>query len=161
MLQRIEENEHLFRCLVYIDLNMVRAGVVDHPSKWPFGGYNEIQKPRRKNILIDYEKLLELVNIESYELLKQEHKGWVENALAGRNSYHNGRDDKWPKSIAVGSKSFVEDVKSALRSLALGREAKESGDGYQLRESPLRYGVHFGVRNENIEVNNSYLWGII
>ena len=44
----IESGEHLLRCLVYIDLNMVRAGAVDHPSKWPHGGFNEIQSPRRK-----------------------------------------------------------------------------------------------------------------
>jgi REP element-mobilizing transposase RayT len=30
----IEANEHLHRCLVYIDLNMVRAGVVSHPERW-------------------------------------------------------------------------------------------------------------------------------
>jgi putative transposase len=29
----IETGEHLLRCLVYIDLNMVRAGVVNHPSE--------------------------------------------------------------------------------------------------------------------------------
>jgi putative transposase len=29
----IEANEHLHRCLVYIDLNMVRAGVVNHPER--------------------------------------------------------------------------------------------------------------------------------
>jgi putative transposase len=57
----IEDSEHFFRCCAYIDLNMVRAGVVDHPSQWPFCGYNEIQKPRRKNILIDYGKFIELV----------------------------------------------------------------------------------------------------
>ena len=28
----IEQNDHLNRCLVYIDLNMVRAGVVNHPK---------------------------------------------------------------------------------------------------------------------------------
>ena len=27
----IETDEHLHRCIVYIDLNMVRAGVVEHP----------------------------------------------------------------------------------------------------------------------------------
>ena len=52
------------RCLVYIDLNMVlnmvRAGVVDDPSKWPHGGYNEIRAPRRKNIIIAYERNREL-----------------------------------------------------------------------------------------------------
>ena len=53
----IESGEHLLQCLVYIDLNMVRAGVVDHPSKWPHGGYNEIQAPRRKNVIIAYDRL--------------------------------------------------------------------------------------------------------
>ena len=39
----VEHGVHLFlfRCLVYIDLNMVRAGVVNHPSEWPFSGYGE------------------------------------------------------------------------------------------------------------------------
>jgi REP element-mobilizing transposase RayT len=44
----VESGDHLGRYLVYIDTNMVRAGVVSHPSKWPFSGYNEIQKPRKK-----------------------------------------------------------------------------------------------------------------
>ncbi len=38
----IESEEHLFKCLTYIDLNMVRNGVVSHPSEWYFCGYNEI-----------------------------------------------------------------------------------------------------------------------
>jgi putative transposase len=33
----IESGEHLRRCLVYIDLNMVRAGVANHPAEWPYG----------------------------------------------------------------------------------------------------------------------------
>jgi putative transposase len=49
----IETGEHLLRCIVYVDLNMVRAGVVSNPKQWNHGGYNEIQHPRRKNILID------------------------------------------------------------------------------------------------------------
>ncbi len=36
----VEEGEHVLRCLVYIDLNMLRAGVINHPSMWPFCGYN-------------------------------------------------------------------------------------------------------------------------
>jgi len=32
----VETGEHLLRCLVYIDLNMVRVGVVSHPSEWVF-----------------------------------------------------------------------------------------------------------------------------
>ena len=29
----VATDEHLFRCLLYIDFNMVRAGVVKHPSE--------------------------------------------------------------------------------------------------------------------------------
>jgi putative transposase len=36
----VESNTHLIRCMAYIDLNMVRAGVVRHPGKWKYGGYN-------------------------------------------------------------------------------------------------------------------------
>lgn len=35
----VEINEHLQRCLVDIDLNMVRARVVTHPSNWTQSGY--------------------------------------------------------------------------------------------------------------------------
>lgn len=48
----IESGEHLRRCLVYIDLNMVRAGAVTHPAEWAFGGYHEIQGNRRRNLLL-------------------------------------------------------------------------------------------------------------
>ena len=30
----VETNHHLISCLTYIDLNMVRAGAVAHPSQW-------------------------------------------------------------------------------------------------------------------------------
>jgi len=39
----VETGDHLARCMVYIDTNMVRAGAVSHPSEWSFCGYNEIQ----------------------------------------------------------------------------------------------------------------------
>jgi REP element-mobilizing transposase RayT len=50
----VEADFHLIQCMIYIDLNMVRAGVVNHPSEWPFSGYNEIQNPRQRYSLIDY-----------------------------------------------------------------------------------------------------------
>jgi putative transposase len=53
----VESGDHLARCMVYIDMNMVRAGVVSHPAMWPFCGYNEIQEPRRKNVLISHRRL--------------------------------------------------------------------------------------------------------
>ncbi len=136
---------------------MVRTGIVDHPSQWPFCGYNEIQEPRNKNVLINYDKLRELVGVESYDLVRRSHKGWVEEYLGVGN---NSRDDKWTKSIAVGSKGFVEYVKSALSALAKGREPKEAGESYELREPSAPYGKHFGVKNEDIGADNAYFWDI-
>jgi len=53
--------------LIYIDTNMVREGVVSHPSKSPFGGYNEVQVPRRRNVLIDYEQFQAFFGTDSYD----------------------------------------------------------------------------------------------
>ena len=44
----VDSDDHLRRCLVYMDLNMVRAGAVKHPSQWAHCGYSEIQKPRER-----------------------------------------------------------------------------------------------------------------
>ncbi|MDH5693426.1 MAG: transposase [Gammaproteobacteria bacterium] len=41
----IDTENHLFRCQTYIDLNMVRAGAVEHPKQWMPCGYNEIMEP--------------------------------------------------------------------------------------------------------------------
>jgi putative transposase len=50
-------DEHLHQCLVYIDLNMVRARVVNHPSKWAHSGFVEIQKPPKRYGIIDLGEL--------------------------------------------------------------------------------------------------------
>ena len=105
----VESYEHLARCLVYIDANMVRAGVVSHPSEWSFSGYNEIQEPRRKNVLIDSERLQGLLGAASYDQLRRSHKGWVEEHLGDEAKE---RQDEWTDSVAVGSKSFIESVKA-------------------------------------------------
>jgi putative transposase len=53
----VENNRHLRQCIAYIDMNMVRAGVVDHPEKWACYGYNEIQNPRARKGIIDFDRL--------------------------------------------------------------------------------------------------------
>jgi putative transposase len=48
----VQTDEHLAKCLVYIDLNMVRAGVVQHPSAYGISGYNEIQTPPKRYSIV-------------------------------------------------------------------------------------------------------------
>jgi hypothetical protein len=95
----VESGDHLLQCLVYIDLNMVRAGVVKHPSGWAFSGYNEIQKPRQRYALIDDARLMNLVGIEPYDLLKDSHRRWVDASVV--SSGDNTRVSDWTQSITA------------------------------------------------------------
>ena len=153
----VETGDHLARCMAYIDTNMVRAGAVSHPSSWFFCGYNEIQEPRRKNVLIDYERLQGLFGARSYQQLKLSHKGWIEEYLGDGSKI---RQDEWTDSIAVGSKTFVEKVKALMGFRAMGRDVKESGGGYQLREDAVSYKALLGPEKCDIGPKNTYFWDI-
>ncbi len=107
----VEADKHLVQCLVYIDLNMVHAGVVEHPSEWEFCGYNEIQAARQRYALIDYNELRGLLNFESTVDLASGYRGWIEEALHEDNGI---RDGKWTESVAMGSESFLSATKEAL-----------------------------------------------
>lgn len=45
----LEADEHLHRWLAYIDLNKVRARVVNYPAGWEHSGYREIRYPPRNH----------------------------------------------------------------------------------------------------------------
>ncbi len=151
----IETGEHLLRCLVYMDLNMVRAGVVNHPEKWNHGGYNEIQQPRRKNILIDYEALSHLSGFDSFERFQSVDRRWVESALSDDTAKRQGC---WTRSIATGSRSFIEDVKRQMRSVAVGRRIRKKKEGYELRETQAPYRALFDAEKVDIEGENLWFW---
>jgi len=153
----VETGEHLWRCMVYIDTNMVRAGVVSHPTLWPFSGYNQIQVPRKKSVLIDYERLQELFGLGSYDEVKSCYMKGVENYLAERQT---SRQEEWTQSIAVGSRPFVERVKELLGFRAKGREVAGGAHGYQLRESLARYNGLFNSKNDDIVPMNTFFWSI-
>jgi hypothetical protein len=55
-----------------------------------------------------------------------------------------------PYLTGVGSKGFVESVKTLLGALARGRKVREAAEAYQLREPSALYSGHFGVKNEGI-----------
>jgi putative transposase len=83
-------DSHLIRCRLYIDLNMVRAGVVRHPSEWPFSGYNEIQRPRERYALVDYGGLRNLLNFKEMPDLADACRGWLEEAIGAEGRLRDG-----------------------------------------------------------------------
>jgi hypothetical protein len=97
--------------MVYIDMNMVRAGVVKHPQEWPYGGYTEIQSPRQRYALLDYEGLKEILNFKTIEELAEAYRDWVDDTVIKGN---HKRDGKSTESIAVGSELFVSTTKDKL-----------------------------------------------
>ncbi len=153
----VETNHHLVQCLVYMDLNMVRAGVVSHPHEWNESGYREIQQPRQRYALIDHQCLMDLLAIPSMEMLQRSHRSWVEEALSMERS---ARDGKWSESIAVGSKGFVAMVKRQLGLRAKGRKMAESRDECQLREAQSPYSANFDGKNDLLNSQNLHFWEV-
>lgn len=151
----VESGEHLLRCIVYIDLNMVRAGVVRHPAEWTFSGYNEIQNPRRKCSLLANERLQRLLNFPAYEDLVVAHRQWVEETI---RSGDFSRSSEWTQSIAVGSREFVAKTKEKLGVRAKGRKVLEDNEVCQLREQRTPYVSNFGAENGDIGFQNTYSW---
>jgi REP element-mobilizing transposase RayT len=77
----VENHGHLVQCMVYIDLNMVRAGVVRHPCEWPHCGYTEIQRPPVRYALIDRERLMALLGVDDSEQLSASYRSWIEHEI--------------------------------------------------------------------------------
>jgi len=86
----------LRQCITYIDINMVRAGVAAHPEQWEFCGYNEIQNPRKKKGIIDFDRLMSLQGFDNYDELKDAHHKWLKSAIQIDNC---GKENKWTQSI--------------------------------------------------------------
>jgi REP element-mobilizing transposase RayT len=150
----IEADEHLHRCLVYIDLNMVRAGVVNDPGEWKESGFSEIQKLRKRYAIIDLKSLSELSGLDVRDF-QRAHRQWIEQRMANGLA---ARDECWSEAIAVGSRSFVEKLKSDLGIKAVHRDVIGADGIYALRESAEAYATHFNGESEALMSQNSFLW---
>lgn len=133
----VDRNRYLRQCITYIDLNMVRAGVVAHPSEWEFCGYNEIQSPRKRKGIIDFDRLQQLLGFETYTDLKDAHFKWVESKLQADS---NSTESRWTQSIAVRGKTFIEKIKETLGFRVKGRKVAHAHDTFELREGQKPYG---------------------
>ena len=139
----VESGEHLARCVVYVDLNMVRAGVVAHPREWPAGGYHEIQGERQRYRIVDRAALAEALQVD-VERLAEVHREWIDEALR----HPATRQPQWSESVAVGGRAFAERVLRDLGARARDRRIEPSGGAYVVREPPAAYGAYFDTEIE-------------
>jgi len=140
----IESDNHLFECMTYIDLNMIRAGVVKHPIDWKHSGYYEIQNPPKRYSIIDLSALLTLTGFASLDALQQTQREWIdsklENNILQRQSY-------WTDSVAVGSQNYIETLQARLGVRTNGRQCVVEGEHYVLKEPEVSYNAFFTSEN--------------
>jgi putative transposase len=103
----IEDGSHFWNCMKYIDLNMVRAGVVCHPRDWPWCGYQEIVGLRRRYRILDLGELSRAMGVEDLEAFARWYDAELDQTLSTTKL---SREPLWSESIAVGSEDFVRRV---------------------------------------------------
>ena len=137
----IEDGEHLWRCLRYIDLNMVRAGVVEHPSEWEWTGWGELMGERRRNKLLNMAAVLAALDVSELDVFRLRHREQVENAL---RVHELDREPRWSESVAIGGSAYTECIARELRRdytrKRLDRRARADG-AWVLRENTENYGA--------------------
>ncbi len=148
----VDTEGYLARCMAYIDLNMVRAGVVSHPGEWEDSGYQEIHKPPERYRIIDLQALMSLLAIADVQQLQKECLAWIEEALKANTTERN---EQWTASIAVGKPAFVMRVQSELGIKARGREVVQAERAYLLKEVAETYKPLFGDENDDLRLENS------
>ncbi len=140
----VQTDDHLARCLVYMDLNMVRAGVVAHPRDWQWSGYHELMHPPQRYAITDQAKLMALLGITSLGDLQHTRDQWITDRL-GEGQVT--REAGWTQSLALGSADFVEDVKEKLGITAKARRIIERDGVHVLKEPAVSYAIDCDAEN--------------
>jgi len=129
----VDSDVHFVRCMFYVDLNMVRAGVVSHPIEWEHCGFQEITGMRQRYQLINRQKLCCLLAIAPSDLARS-YGGWIEDYM---KEPHLEREGRWTESLAVGRREFVVDFKDRLGFRAKYREVTGLAESFELREDRM------------------------
>lgn len=100
----VETGAHLSRCLFYLDMNMVRAGVVAHPRDWEFGGYQELSGARQRYRIVDQRRLLACLAMPDAATFRPWHEATLAE-LCGRPQ--PTREPHWSRAFAVGGREWL------------------------------------------------------
>ncbi len=103
----VDCGDYVWNCMKYIDLNMVRAGVVHHPREWRWCGYQELIGQRQRYRLLDLDQVVSQCGGGRLESFRRSYEAAISEAIDRR---HLHREAWWTESIAVGRESSVRDI---------------------------------------------------
>lgn len=135
----VEAGHHLWSCLRYIDLNMVRAGAVEHPREWPWATWAELTGGRRRHRLVDRSALLTATGAPDWYSFLDHYRALIDEAI---RVHRVERESWWTEATAVGRLEYVTAIEAELRGEGQRRRfATESApEGLVvLRETPHTY----------------------
>ena len=148
----VESGTHLKACMTYIDLNVVRAGIVSHPNGWPDSSYYELSRNSRKYRITSLPALQELLGFDTVQALRQARDRWLGEAIASGDLR---RDERWTEALAVGSKDYVETVQTALGGYGRHKKTEQQDVDWLLRDSAPANSRHLGAENIVIRPQNA------
>jgi len=140
----VEGGQYLWRCLVYIELNMVRCRMVAHPEEWEWVGYHEIMGQRQRYRLLDLERLCWRLATDNLEELRRNLASALNQRIAERQL---AREACWTESLAVGSPSFLAETQPLVLSRRETAIVETAPEVWALQESPIAYSVESELKN--------------
>jgi putative transposase len=126
----IQTKDHLLRCMVYMDMNMIRAREVEHPSQWRCSGYYESLYPNKRGRRIDQLSLRKLMQCQTNETLQGIRDAMIHRKLRAADS---AREPYWSQSIAVGDLAFALKMKRAFAFTHPGSRARRENGCFAVR----------------------------
>ena len=143
----IESGPHLSRCLFYIGMNMVRAGVAAHPAEWPWCGYDELTGRRHRYRILSMDRLLVCLNMTGGA---DPFRKWYEKTLYDLcQCSYLCREPLWTESVAVGSEQWIGGLAA---SFVVGDKRILSGEHFptmEVSEGAASYGLQTNRRHSD------------
>jgi putative transposase len=96
--------------MFYIDYNMMRNGVVNHPEQWKHSGYNELIGNKTRYRVTNFPRLLSCLGIDNPQVFKT----WYSNTINANAEFYMERQAYWTEAAVVGSWDWIEAVSSKI-----------------------------------------------
>jgi len=103
----VQTGDHLSRCLFYVDMNMVRVGIVDHPEDWRFGGHHELTGARKRYRIVDFELLLRCLGLPEAGMFRDWYGATLDELCLQKEW---AREPHWTEAFAVGDRAWLREL---------------------------------------------------